>query len=78
VEKHGQYPNADLCQMAAYCRRLGLAEGHLVYAAGDAEPRQVVVIDGPDVRQHAFDLDQPVNRITTQLSSLFEPEVEAS
>lgn len=30
VEKHGQHRNADVHQMAAYCRRFGLRNGHLV------------------------------------------------
>ncbi len=72
VEKHGQYPNADLYQMAAYCRRFGLGEGHLVYAAGEDEPRRVVVIDGPIVRQQALDLDQSALHLAAQLSSLLE------
>ncbi len=77
VEKHGQYPNADLYQMTAYCRRFGLGEGHLVYAAGDDEPRVVVVIDGPAVRQHALDLDRSVDHIVIQLASLLERRIAA-
>ena len=59
VEKHGQYPNADLYQMAAYYRRSGLGKGHLVYAAGEAEAN-------PDGRRHrgpaARALSQPPHR----------------
>ncbi|WP_349814871.1 hypothetical protein [Curtobacterium sp. MCJR17_043] len=77
VEKHGQYPNADLYQMAAYCRRFGLSRGHLLYAAGEDEPRRVAVINGPEVRQHALDLDQSVVHITRQLSSVFARRVQA-
>ncbi|MCU0114883.1 McrC family protein [Curtobacterium poinsettiae] len=69
VEKHGQYPNADLYQMAAYCRRLGLGEGHLVYAAGESEARQIEVIDGPLINQHALDLSRSMAAVAQQLSS---------
>lgn len=70
VEKHGQYPNADLYQMAAYCRRSGLKAGHLVYAAGDSEARRTQVVDGPVVQQHALDLSRPVVAVADQLSSI--------
>jgi 5-methylcytosine-specific restriction enzyme subunit McrC len=69
VEKYGQYPNADLYQMAAYCRRFGLGEGHLVYAAGESEERQIEVIDGPLINQHALDLSRSMAAVVHQLSS---------
>lgn len=75
VEKHGQYPNADLYQMAAYCRRFGLGEGHLIYAAGEAEALRVVVIDGPVVRRNALDLDRPAADSVVQLSSILGPRL---
>ncbi|WP_425827560.1 McrC family protein [Streptomyces fractus] len=62
TEKKGSYPNADLYQMLAYCTALGLAEGHLIYAAGEHDGH---VHDAHDVRgcgvrlhQHALDLDR--------------------
>jgi 5-methylcytosine-specific restriction enzyme subunit McrC len=57
VEKHGQYPNADLYQVAAYCRRFGLEEGWLVYAAGERVSGVVEVVDGPIIRRAALDLN---------------------
>lgn len=69
VEKHGQYPNADLYQMAAYCRRFGLKMGHLVYAAGESQARPVQVVDGPLVQQHTLDLSRPMEAVLGQLSS---------
>lgn len=51
VEKGGQYPNADLYQMAAYCRRFELGEGWLVYAAGEEEARRAQLIDGPTLHR---------------------------
>jgi 5-methylcytosine-specific restriction enzyme subunit McrC len=60
VEKHGQYPNADLYQMAAYCRRFGLGEGWLVYAAGGSAPVGTVrSLGGPVLRRSAVFLDLP-------------------
>lgn len=59
AEKRGRYPDADLYQMLAYCTSLGLREGHLVYAKGNAvhaahEVRHARVV----IHQHALDLDQ--------------------
>lgn len=57
-EKPAGYPNADLYQMLSYCTVLGLREGHLIYAKGQAEP-QVHSVLGADVRLvcHALDLE---------------------
>ncbi|WP_307858991.1 5-methylcytosine restriction system specificity protein McrC [Curtobacterium flaccumfaciens] len=55
VEKHGQYPNADLYQMAAYCRRFGLGDGWLVYAASERDSGVVEVMDGPIIRCAALE-----------------------
>ncbi|MFJ4903452.1 McrC family protein [Streptomyces sp. NPDC088727] len=59
AEKRGGYPDADLYQMLAYCTSLGLREGHLVYAKGNAvhaahEVRHAGIV----IHQHALDLDQ--------------------
>lgn len=55
-EKPSGYPQADLYQALAYATVLGLDEAHLVYAAGNEEPRQHVVL-GSGVRIHAHALD---------------------
>ncbi|GAA3334614.1 restriction endonuclease [Curtobacterium albidum] len=68
VEKHGQYPNADLYQMAAYCRRFGLGEGWLFYAAGEAESLSVQVIHGPFVRRLAIDLSTSSAALSTSMA----------
>ncbi|MEV0300724.1 McrC family protein [Streptomyces prasinus] len=59
AEKRGGYPDADLYQMLAYCTALGLHEGHLVYAKGNASHathrvRHADIL----IHQHALDLDQ--------------------
>lgn len=60
AEKRGGYPDADLYQMLAYCTALGLPEGHLVYARGNASHTSHRVRHaGIVVHQHALDLDQP-------------------
>ncbi len=69
VEKHGQYPNADLYQMAAYCRRFGLGEGWLVYAAGETIPVEMItLLDGPVIRRSAVALKVPSTRILHGMS----------
>nr|WP_223188229.1 McrC family protein [Streptomyces sp. TRM68416] len=59
AEKREGFPDADLYQMLAYCTALGLREGHLVYAKGNA-PHEAHVVRhaGIVIHQHALDLDQ--------------------
>ncbi|WP_328584046.1 McrC family protein [Streptomyces sp. NBC_00370] len=59
AEKRDGYPDADLYQMLAYCTALGLREGHLVYAKGNAaHAAHQVRHAGVVIHQHALDLDQ--------------------
>ncbi|WP_058749519.1 5-methylcytosine restriction system specificity protein McrC [Curtobacterium oceanosedimentum] len=58
VEKHGQYPNADLYQMAAYCRRFGLKEGHLVFAGPGSEYSSAELMHGLIVTRSPVDLNE--------------------
>jgi 5-methylcytosine-specific restriction enzyme subunit McrC len=59
AEKRGGFPEADLYQMLAYCTALGLREGHLVYAKGNAShAAHRVRHAGILIHQHALDLDQ--------------------
>ena len=58
AEKPAGFPDADLYQMLAYCTALGLPDGHLVYAKGNAtevthEVRRVGVV----IHAHTVDLD---------------------
>jgi 5-methylcytosine-specific restriction enzyme subunit McrC len=70
AEHYGQFPNADIYQMAAYCTRFKLTEGHLIYAAGDAEPRRVEVINGPVIVQHTLSLNSPFAELLQQVEDL--------
>ncbi|WP_281154775.1 restriction endonuclease [Streptomyces sp. HYC2] len=59
AERRGGFPDADLYQMLAYCTALGLHEGHLIYAKGNASHtahrvRHASIL----IHQHALDLDQ--------------------
>ncbi|MFE0946303.1 McrC family protein [Streptomyces mutabilis] len=59
AERRGGYSDADLYQMLAYCTALGLEEGHLVYAKGNASHAAHRVRHADIViHQHALDLDQ--------------------
>ncbi|MFI2374872.1 McrC family protein [Streptomyces sp. NPDC018964] len=59
AERPGGYPDADLYQMLAYCTALGLGEGHLVYAKGNAgHAAHRVRHAGVVLHQHALDLDR--------------------
>ncbi|MFE7235524.1 AAA family ATPase [Streptomyces sp. NPDC057596] len=59
AERRGGFPDADLYQMLAYCTALGLREGHLIYAKGNAShTAHRVRHAGILIHQHALDLDQ--------------------
>lgn len=65
------YPDADLYQMLAYCTALGLGEGHLVYAKGNApHARHRVRHAGVTLHQHALDLDQPPDVLLAEVETL--------
>ncbi|WP_181435272.1 McrC family protein [Curtobacterium sp. MCBD17_013] len=70
IEKGGQYPNADLYQMAAYCQRFGLRAGHLVYAAGAEGLPAVRLLGGISVQRSAVELDAPLLVIFEQFASV--------
>lgn len=59
-KRESGFPNADLYQMLAYCTVLRLPQGHLVYAAGNAQPaRRTVRHAGIEIICHALDLTEP-------------------
>ncbi|WP_225100746.1 McrC family protein [Streptomyces sp. CoH27] len=63
----------DLYQMTAYCVRLGLAEGHLVYASG--KPGTVQVPIGGSlltIWRHVIDLARPWRALAADIESLAE------
>lgn len=70
-EKPSGYPNADAYQMLAYCLRLGLTEGHLVYAQGETEPgRHAILGTSVTLVRHALDLDVPPEWLLRQVHDL--------
>ncbi|WP_392876660.1 hypothetical protein [Streptomyces sp. LN499] len=71
AEKPDGYPDADLYQMLAYCTALGLSEGHLVYAKGNApHTTHRVRHAGIVIHQHALDLDQPPSGLLASVTAL--------
>jgi 5-methylcytosine-specific restriction enzyme subunit McrC len=71
VSKPHGYPDADLYQMLAYCTSLGLNEGHLIYAKGNApHSGHAVRRSGITLHQHALDLDSPPLVLLGELKSL--------
>jgi len=56
AEKPAGFPDADLYQMLAYCTALGLPDGHLVYAKGNAD-EVAHTIRNASVKVHAHTLD---------------------
>ncbi|MFJ5117155.1 McrC family protein [Kitasatospora sp. NPDC088548] len=71
AEKSGGYPDGDLYQMLAYCTALGLREGHLVYAKGNApHAAHRVRHAGIVLHQHALDLNQGPTGLLGEVRSL--------
>lgn len=62
---------ADLYQMFAYCVRLGIAEGHLVSAAGSESRMEVPVADKMiRLHRHVVDLSLPYRDLRTRIGEL--------
>ncbi|MEU1803020.1 restriction endonuclease [Streptomyces sp. NPDC019937] len=73
AEKVSGYPDADLYQMLAYCTALGLSEGHLIYAKGNAALNSHRVRRAETVlHQHALDLDQEPGALLADVEKLAE------
>ncbi|MDQ3403889.1 MAG: McrC family protein [Actinomycetota bacterium] len=69
--RKGDYPNADLYQLLAYCTALGLRRGHLVYAKGNADPTtHVVSRAGVEIVCHALDLTVSPEDLISQVNEL--------
>ncbi|WP_327319141.1 McrC family protein [Streptomyces sp. NBC_01235] len=74
AEKRGGYPDDDLYQMLAYCTALGLREGHLVYAKGNAaHAAHTVRHAGIVIHQHALDLDQEPTGLLADIGEVAAP-----
>ncbi|MEV2210406.1 restriction endonuclease [Streptomyces sp. NPDC050997] len=72
------YPDADLYQMLAYCTSLGLKNGHLVYAKGNApHVGHMVRHSGIVLHQHALDLGQAPSVLLRAVSALTASMVRA-
>ncbi|MER5432581.1 restriction endonuclease [Streptomyces sp. NPDC002588] len=71
AEKPEGFPDADLYQMLAYCTALGLPEGHLIYAKGNApHAAHRVRRAGITLRQHALDLDRSPAELLSSVRDL--------
>ncbi|WP_326567814.1 restriction endonuclease [Amycolatopsis rhabdoformis] len=63
----GERAHADLYQMLAYCTVLGVPEGHLVYAAGDAAGSHTVRESGTKLHLRVLDLARPTEHVLAQV-----------
>lgn len=73
LDDAGNVPNADAYQLVTYCARLGLATGHLIYAAGDPRPEPFEIV-GTGIRLviHAVDISRPLGEIEAEVLRLAE------
>ncbi len=71
AEKPAGFPDADLYQMLAYCTALNLADGHLVYARGNApHGSHRVKYAGITIHQHALELNQNPTKVLENIEKL--------
>ncbi len=79
AEKPAGFPNADVYQMLAYCTRLGLPTGWLVYAKGnEAGATHEVLGAGVEVRARVLDLALPPSGLVAQVDALAAQIVEVA
>lgn len=71
LDEQGRLRNDDAYQLLAYCSRLGLQVGHLVYASGSL-PAAPYQLRGSDVRLevHKVELSEPVSAIERSIGQL--------
>ncbi|MGW5557045.1 McrC family protein [Micromonospora sp. NPDC003944] len=64
--------NADIYQMLAYCTRLNLQRGHLIYAAGEADAveHHLHTEHGITVVQHSLDLAGPSDSLLNRINEI--------
>jgi len=74
LDDSGKLPNADAYQLVTYCLRLGLPDGHLIYAAADHPvPEPYAIRGAPVVLQvHAVDLTQDLADVEQQIAGIFD------
>lgn len=71
LDDDGKVPNADAYQLVTYCARLGLTEGHLIYAAGKPTPGPFDIIGaGARLIVHAVDISRPLHEIEAQVAEI--------
>ncbi len=74
----GDWSRADLYQMLAYCVRLGLDDGHLLYAHGREDVVHVPVTAGTvRIHRHVLDLSLPHQRLEARVGELADSMIEA-
>ncbi|SER17650.1 5-methylcytosine-specific restriction enzyme subunit McrC [Lentzea xinjiangensis] len=67
----GNYPNADLYQVLAYCTALQVERGWLVYPSGTAGVRPRRVLHSPiTITEYPLDLDVPPRELLAQVEEL--------
>jgi 5-methylcytosine-specific restriction enzyme subunit McrC len=71
-------PHADLYQMLAYCTALGVPDGHLVYASGNAPSSHTVRGAGTRIHTWVLDLSEPTAHILEQVNRVADAVAAAT
>lgn len=71
LDDAGKVSNADIYQLVTYCARLGLTDGHLIYADGGTAPRPYEVV-GTDaaIAVHRLDLTATPDELGAEVAAL--------
>lgn len=71
LDEAGKVANADIYQLVAYCARLGLTRGHLIYADGGiAPPPYEVTGSAASIAVHRVDLTATPEALRAEVSAL--------
>jgi 5-methylcytosine-specific restriction enzyme subunit McrC len=71
ADSEGRYPEGDLYQMLAYCTRLGLGHGHLIYAAGPQASAALHVANTDiAITRHALNLETTPTLLLAQIAAI--------
>ena len=78
--RNDRHPNADAYQMLAYCTRMGLETGWLIYAglSGERPVSRVIRNAGVTIRAEAIDLGGSIERLEASVRALAGRLAEAA
>lgn len=78
LDDEGKIPNADAYQLLTYSGRLGVTQGHLIYAGLSCPAESLTIVDSASsLVVHAVDITRPVAEIESQVSEVADRITDA-